>query len=129
MISGERGGSSNSQSNSDEPPQGIIFLHKGVYKDEYLIIDNDVALLGASSGNVAENVTLERDSESTVTFVEGAKRAYAGHLTLRFAPDTAGTITHHKHYCLEVGENSSPTIDHCILRSTSVGEFLILGLL
>jgi len=69
-------------------------------------------------------VILERESESTVMFVEGAKNAYAGHLTLKFSPDTTSTVPHHKHYCLEVGENCSPTIDHCIIRSTSVGEFL-----
>lgn len=55
-------------------------------------------------------------------FVEGAKKAYAGHLTLKFSPDVTSTVAHHKHYCLEVGENSSPTVDHCIIRSTSVGE-------
>lgn len=55
-------------------------------------------------------------------FVEGAKNAYCGHLTLKFSPDVTSTVPHHKHYCLEVGENCSPTIDHCIIRSTSVGE-------
>lgn len=44
-------------------------------------------------------------------FVEGAKRAYAGHLTLKFTPDVTSTVPHHKHYCLEVGENCSPTVD------------------
>lgn len=55
-------------------------------------------------------------------FGDGAKSAYAGHLTLKFTPDVASTVLHHKHYCLEVGENCSPTIDHCIIRSTSVGN-------
>lgn len=64
---------------------------------------------------------MERETESTVMFVEGAKKAYAGHLTLKFSPDVTSTVAHHKHYCLEVGENSSPTVDHCIIRSTSVG--------
>lgn len=71
---------------------------------------------------MAESVILERESESTVMFVEGAKNAYAGHLTLKFSPDVTSTVPHHKHYCLEVGENCSPTIDHCIIRSTSVGK-------
>lgn len=81
---------------------------------------------GAAPGNVAESVILERESESTVMFVEGAKNAYAGHLTLKFSPDVTSTVPHHKHYCLEVGENCSPTIDHCIIRSTSVGKMSIL---
>lgn len=34
-------------------------------------------------GNVAENVILERDTDSTVTFVEGAKESYLGYITLK----------------------------------------------
>lgn len=100
----------------------LIFLHGGTYRGEFLVIDSDIALIGAAPGNVAESVILERESESTVMFVEGAKNAYAGHLTLKFSPDVTSTVPHHKHYCLEVGENCSPTIDHCIIRSTSVGK-------
>ena len=110
-------------SGSDENG-ALVFLHAGTYRGEFLVIDSDVALIGAAPGNVAESVILERESESTVMFVEGAKQAYAGHLTLKFSPDVTSTVPHHKHYCLEVGENCSPTIDHCIIRSTSVGECL-----
>lgn len=108
--------------NGDEAQQHLIFLHTGTYRGEFLVIDSDIALIGAAPGNVAESVILERESESTVMFVEGAKRAYAGHLTLKFTPDVTSNVPHHKHYCLEVGENCSPTIDHCIIRSSSVGE-------
>ncbi|CAF4765016.1 unnamed protein product [Pieris macdunnoughi] len=72
-------------------------------------------------GNVAESVVLEREAESTLTFAEGANRAYAGHMTLKFSPDATSTMQHHKHYCLEVSDNCSPTVDHCIIRSASVG--------
>lgn len=122
MISNQGNCSDDSQTMEDATPQHLVFLHAGTYRGEFLVIDNDVALIGAASGNVAESVTLERESESTVMFVEGARRAYAGHLTLKFNPDVTSTVPHHKHYCLEVGENCSPTIDHCIIRSTSVGE-------
>lgn len=104
-----------------EVPGNLIFLHSGHYRGEFLVIDSDVALIGAAPGNVAESIVLERESESTVMFVEGAKHAYVGHMTLKFSPDVTSTVPHHKHYCLEVGENCSPTIDHCIIRSTSVG--------
>lgn len=100
----------------------LIFLHAGTYRGEFLVIDSDITLIGAAPGNVAESIVLERESESTVMFVEGAKNAYIGHMTLKFSPDSTSTIPHHKHYCLEVGENCNPTIDHCIIRSTSVGE-------
>lgn len=109
---------------ADENPStgvpSIVFLHAGTYRGEFLVIDTDVALIGAAPGNVAESVILERQSGSTMMFGDGAKSAYAGHLTLKFTPDVASTVLHHKHYCLEVGENCSPTIDHCIIRSTSV---------
>lgn len=112
-----------------QPPVSLIFLHQGHYRGEFLVIDSDVALIGAAPGNVAESILLERESESTVMFVEGAKHAYVGHMTLKFSPDVTSTVPHHKHYCLEVGENCSPTIDHCIIRSTSVGEWGDKGLL
>ncbi|XP_046741185.1 F-box only protein 11 isoform X1 [Diprion similis] len=110
----------NNSQDTEETSPHLVFLHAGTYRSEFLIIDCDVALIGAAAGNVAESVILERDTESTVTFVEGAKRAYAGHLTIKFTPDATSTAQHHKHYCLEVGENCSPTVDHCIIRSSSV---------
>ncbi|XP_030753348.1 F-box only protein 11 [Sitophilus oryzae] len=114
-------GSCNAHAGNEHAGQGaLIFLHSGTYRGEFLVIDSDIALIGGAPGNVAESVILERESESTVMFVEGAKNAYAGHLTLKFSPDVTSTVPHHKHYCLEVGENCSPTIDHCVIRSTSV---------
>lgn len=114
-------GTANQASSVDTTPQPLVFVHTGTYRGEFLVIDNDVALIGAAPGNVAESVILEREAESTMMFVEGAKRAYTGHLTLKFTPDVASAVPHHKHYCLEIGDNSSPTIDHCIIRSSSVG--------
>lgn len=108
--------------NVPETSNTLIFLHAGIYRGEFLVIDSDITLIGAAPGNVAESVVLERESESTVMFVEGAKNAYIGHMTLKFSPDITSTVPHHKHYCLEIGENCSPTIDHCIIRSTSVGK-------
>lgn len=107
-----------------ECPGSLIFLHAGIYRVEFLVIDSDIILIGAASGNVAESIILERESESTVMFMDGAKNAYVGHMTLKFSPDITSTVPHHKHYCLEVSENASPTIDHCIIRSTSVGKLI-----
>jgi len=116
----ERGAAGAGSSDRNNGHSALVFLHAGTYREEFLVIDSNVALIGAAPGNVAESVILERESESTVMFVEGAKQAYAGHLTLKFCPDVTSTVPHHKHYCLEVGENCSPTIDHCIIRSSSV---------
>ncbi|XP_052743958.1 F-box only protein 11 isoform X2 [Bicyclus anynana] len=98
----------------------LVFVHAGLYQEECLAIDTDVQLIGCAPGNVAESVVLEREAESTLTFAEGANRAYAGHMTLKFSPDATSTMQHHKHYCLEVSDNCSPTVDHCIIRSASV---------
>lgn len=99
---------------------------KGTRKKLKIFVTIKFFLAGAGPGNVAESVVLERESESTVMFVEGAKNAYAGYMTLKFSPEATSTVPHHKHYCLEVGENCSPTIDHCVIRSTSVGQWNLL---
>ncbi|KAG1681998.1 F-box only protein 11 [Nymphon striatum] len=98
----------------------LIFIHSGIYQGEFIIIDTDVAMIGAAPGSVTENVVLERVSESTVTFVADAREAYLGYVTIKFTPDITSSVPHHKHYCLEVTENCSPTIDHCSIRSSSV---------
>lgn len=80
------------------------------------------SLIGAAPGNVAKSVVLDRGSESTIMFVEGAKHAYAGHMTLKFSPGLVSVAPHHKHCSLEISENCSPVIDCCIIRSDSVGK-------
>jgi len=58
-----------------------IFLHPGTYRGESLVIGSDLTLIGATPGVVADLVIIERDSESTVKFIEGAKSAYLGQVT------------------------------------------------
>ncbi|XP_022668659.1 F-box only protein 11-like isoform X2 [Varroa destructor] len=99
----------------------LILIHSGNYKNEFLVVDSPVHMLGCGPGwNPAETVVLERDTESTITFVEGSRGSYLGYVTLRFAPEVCSNVPHHKHYCLEINENSAPIIDHCIIRSQSV---------
>ncbi|XP_014663279.1 PREDICTED: F-box only protein 11-like [Priapulus caudatus] len=105
---------------SEDMKHPLVFIHKGMYSGEWLIIDTNVQLIGAAPGNVAEHVILERQSESTIMFVEGANQAYLGYVTLKFCPDVTSSVPPHKHYCLEVTENCSPVVDHCVIRSTSV---------
>ena len=61
----------------------VIFIHSGIYHNEYLFVDTNVAMIGAAPGNVVDHVIIERDSESTIMFVEGAKQAYLGYVTLK----------------------------------------------
>ncbi|WAR19120.1 FBX11-like protein [Mya arenaria] len=98
---------------------GIIFVHTGIYVGEFLLIDLNIAVIGAAQGNVMDQVIIERESESTIVFVDNCKDAYLGYVTLKFTPDIATSVPHHKHYALEVTENCSPTIDHCRIKSTS----------
>lgn len=72
------------------------------------------------AGNVAENVIIEHDRESCVVFGPNARNSYLGHVTVLFCP-AAGTENNHgpKHYSLEVQENCSPIVEHCIIRSLS----------
>ena len=105
---------------TEELENQIIFVHSGMYHREYLFIDTNVAIIGAAPGNVIDHVIIERESESTVMFVEGAKDAYLGYVTLRFSPDITSSVPHHKHYALEVTDHCSPVIDSCRIKSTSV---------
>jgi F-box protein 11 len=101
----------------------LILVHGNKYVGDGLQIGNNAKIIGAAPGNVADNVILETDRESTVVFVEGAQTAYIGFVTLKFSPDiVASSAQHHKHYCLEVRESCAPTVDHCVIRSLSAGK-------
>jgi F-box protein 11 len=98
----------------------LIFVHSNKYTGDSLIIDNNAEIIGAGRGNIAENVVFETDRDSTVVFVEGSASSYLGYVTLKFSPDLgASNAPHQRHYCLEIKENCSPIVDHCIIRSLS----------
>lgn len=100
----------------------LIFLHSKRYSGESLVLDSPAEIIGAAPGNIADNVVFETDRESTVVFVEGAGSSYLGYVTLKFSPDMgASNSPHQRHYCLEIRENCSPTVDHCVIRSLSTG--------
>lgn len=40
----------------------------------------------------------------------------------QFSPDITSSVPHHRHYALEITENCSPMIDHCRIKSSSVGQ-------
>ena len=47
----------------------------------------ELFIVFTAGGNVEDNVIIERDTESTIMFVEGARRAYLGYMTLKVRPD------------------------------------------
>lgn len=65
----------------------LVFIHTGTYTEEYILIDCDVSIIGAAPGIVSHSVILDRSNDATIMFVEGAKQAYAGHMTLKFSAD------------------------------------------
>uniref|UniRef100_A0A3Q2P145 F-box protein 11a n=1 Tax=Fundulus heteroclitus TaxID=8078 RepID=A0A3Q2P145_FUNHE len=97
---------------------GLIFVHSGIYTDEWIYIESPITMIGAAPGKVAEKVIIENTRDSTFVFMEGSEDAYVGFMTIRFNPDDKSAQHHNAHHCLEITVNCSPIIDHCIIRST-----------
>ncbi|KAM6951387.1 F-box only protein 11 isoform 3-T3 [Aplochiton taeniatus] len=97
---------------------GLIFVHTGVYTDEWIYIESPITMIGAAAGKVADKVVIENTRDSTFVFMEGSEDAYVGYMTIRFNPDDKSAQHHNAHHCLEITVNCSPNIDHCIIRST-----------
>uniref|UniRef100_A0A8D3CGA2 F-box only protein 11 n=1 Tax=Scophthalmus maximus TaxID=52904 RepID=A0A8D3CGA2_SCOMX len=97
---------------------GLIFVHSGIYTDEWIYIESPITMIGAAPGKVAEKVIIENTRDSTFVFMEGSEDAYVGYMTIRFNPDDKSAQHHNAHHCLEITVNCSPIIDHCIIRST-----------
>ncbi|KAF2356906.1 Parallel beta-helix repeat-2, partial [Trinorchestia longiramus] len=108
---------------AEESERPLVFVHQGTHKAEQVVIESNVNVIGAAPGNVAENVIIEHDRESSVVFCANCRHAYLGYVTVRFSP-AAGTESNHgpKHYSMEVQENCSPLIEHCVIRSLSHRE-------
>uniref|UniRef100_A0A672MXH3 F-box only protein 11 n=1 Tax=Sinocyclocheilus grahami TaxID=75366 RepID=A0A672MXH3_SINGR len=97
---------------------GLIFVHSGIYTDEWIYIESPITMIGAASGKVADKVVIENTRDSTFVFMEGSEDAYVGYMTIRFNPDDKSAQHHNAHHCLEITVNCSPNIDHCVIRST-----------
>uniref|UniRef100_A0A6A7G3I3 F-box only protein 11-like n=1 Tax=Hirondellea gigas TaxID=1518452 RepID=A0A6A7G3I3_9CRUS len=104
----------------EECENPLVFVHQGTHKGEQVIIESNINVIGAAPGIVAENVIIEHDRESSVVFGPNSINSYLGYVTVRFCPP-AGPESNHgpKHYSLEVQENCSPVVEHCIIRSLS----------
>uniref|UniRef100_A0A8C7QEA4 F-box domain-containing protein n=1 Tax=Oncorhynchus mykiss TaxID=8022 RepID=A0A8C7QEA4_ONCMY len=97
---------------------GLIFVHSGIYTDEWIYIESPITMIGAAPGKVSDKVVIENTRDSTFVFMEGSEDAYVGYMTIRFNPDDKSAQHHNAHHCLEITVNCSPNIDHCIIRST-----------
>lgn len=105
----------------------LIFVHPGVYRGEQINLESYVNIIGASAGNIAENVILEHDRESTVVIGPNSHGCYLGYMSVRYTPPE-GTENNQgpKHYSLEIQEKTSPLIENCIIRSKSHCEFILI---
>ncbi|OBS82990.1 hypothetical protein A6R68_23024 [Neotoma lepida] len=101
---------------------GLIFVHSGIYTDEWIYIESPITMIGAAPGKVADKVIIENTRDSTFVFMEGSEDAYVGYMTIRFNPDDKSAQHHNAHHCLEITVNCSPIIDHCIIRICVSGQ-------
>ncbi|PKU38492.1 f-box only protein 11 [Limosa lapponica baueri] len=64
---------------------GLIFVHSGIYTDEWIYIESPITMIGAAPGKVADKVIIENTRDSTFVFMEGSEDAYVGYMTIRLA--------------------------------------------
>lgn len=95
---------------------GLIFVHSGIYTDEWIYIESPITMIGAGElsiclkhskyisdmcqimhfksfpslltapGKVADKVVIENTRDSTFVFMEGSEDAYVGYMTIRVSP-------------------------------------------
>lgn len=107
---------------NDTCSQHLIFIHAGTYNETVRIETDNVALIGFARGRkVAESVILQ--SEETVMHVkEDLKRVYVKYLTLKLLNNRHVCGRMSANYCLEVGKNSNPIIEHCIIKNYNISK-------
>lgn len=88
---------------------GLIFVHSGIYTDEWIYIESPITMIGAGEllkqelcnqypplislcpsppapGKVADKVVIENTRDSTFVFMEGSEDAYVGYMTIKVSP-------------------------------------------
>lgn len=103
----------------------IIFVHSGIYTDEWIYLESPVVVIGAAPGKVTSEVIIENTHTSTFVFMEGSEESYIGYMTIRLYhphPEEISSSVYaaddDKH-CIKVGPNCSPVIDHCFVKCIS----------
>ncbi|VDP11262.1 unnamed protein product [Soboliphyme baturini] len=92
----------------DEP---LIFIHSGVYTEEMILVEGNVQIIGAGEySHFVFPFSLQRVIQTSSTAM----------LPSTFCPESSPNLTHHNHYAVEVTDNCSPVLDHCIIQSTSM---------
>ncbi|CAH1263615.1 FBXO11 [Branchiostoma lanceolatum] len=99
--------------------EGLIFVHSGIYQDEWIYVESPVTIIGAAPGKVAEHVVIENTRDSSIVFMEGCEDAFVGFMTIRFSPEDSSATHHHAHHAVEINTNCRPIISNCIIRSSS----------
>lgn len=87
---------------------GLIFVHSGIYTDEWIYIESPITMIGAgmyvslweihanlywieiyfvlsttAPGKVADKVVIENTRDSTFVFMEGSEDAFVGYMTIK----------------------------------------------
>lgn len=61
----------------------VLWVHLILSDQSYWKYKLTFILFFSAAGNVMDHVIIERESESTIVFVEGARDAYLGYVTLK----------------------------------------------
>uniref|UniRef100_A0AC35U3W8 F-box only protein 11 n=1 Tax=Rhabditophanes sp. KR3021 TaxID=114890 RepID=A0AC35U3W8_9BILA len=98
----------------------LILVHTGHYHPEPLNFSYPVQIIGAShSPHVMQNVIIENLTETTLTFEAGCNSTYFGYMTIKFSPDKHTPTPPTHSYAVHVRDETTPTIDRCIIFSSS----------
>lgn len=111
--------------NARPDSEKIIFLHSGRHFAEPIVINTAIQIIGACAGNdlnIMQNVWIENQKDTTISFVDGSLGAYLGYCNVVFNPDKACPIQHTNHYALQIMDETDVVIDHCAIHSSSLGK-------
>uniref|UniRef100_A0A0N4Z5C7 F-box only protein 11 n=1 Tax=Parastrongyloides trichosuri TaxID=131310 RepID=A0A0N4Z5C7_PARTI len=99
----------------------LILIHTGHYNPPPIVINKAIQMIGAAPGpDVMKKVIIENTTATTISFIDGSVNAYLGFMTIRFNPDRNSAQPHQLNYAIQVQDEASPTIDRCIIYSSSV---------
>ena len=81
------------ESERENPPSPQLCFWKPFWPVDYIGLFfswRDWNIYSTAPGNVADHVTIERQSESTIMLADGARDAYLGYVTLKVSTTSSG---------------------------------------
>ena len=94
------------------PDNGIIIVHRGVYKEE-LVVKKTVTIIGSGPDNKPD-VTLEGSNATVLKFLSGSRNCYVRNINIRYVGSNGTSC---RSSCIEIGPDCAPTIHRCTVAS------------